>query len=319
MGPDRPATKRIGSTNRDQGVIVKGLQCYLWAGVVLALGLGALPYFAERGWMIEWRYASPMTLIAALTGGLLLLAGFGLDVSGTPLGCLQTGRNALSLSRLQMLLWTVLALSGLTAAATCRAWGQWHGSLATALQIYIPGDLLAAMGISYFTGAAAPAVLAVKAQGSTDPSHAAILTERKGETMIVRGRVASRPFGARARLGDLVEGDEVGSAGVVDFSKVQQLLVTLLLVAVYAAVLMGLFLYGPQVNPADAAAVAAAKDGQTPLPGFSDDFIKLLLLSHGGYLAYKVAPKSAPATDGSATPAGEEPPPPPDRNAPLTV
>ena len=296
---------------------MRGRPFYLYAAGVLAVTLGLAPGLTSNHLFGAWSWVAPLALLGAVAGVLLALIGLGFDVTGRAMGCLRTGRNTLSLARLQMVLWTWLVVSGLMAVAACRAWGLWDGDVSTALRIYIPGDLFAAMGISYFTAAATPAVLAVKAQGPTGSDQASILSQRKGETMLVTGKVVSRPGRSTPRLGDLVQGDEVGSAGVVDFSKVQQLLVTLLLVGLYAAMLIGLFLYGPSAEGSEAAA-KAIKAGQTPMPGFSDDFVKLLLLSHGGYLAYKIAPKpDAAGTAGDAAVAGR--PPPPDRAAPLTA
>lgn len=279
---------------------MKGWPFYMLAAVIFVIALGFLPGFrvgeiAKAGAVAFDGVPRAIAFFGALAGTALVLAGIGADVNQEPLGVLQSSRNAYSLSRFQMTLWTWLVLSALIAGAVCRAWGLGAGNLGTALDIDINGDLFAVMGISYFTGAATPALLALKAQGASDPASAAAVTGRAGETMLVQGQVVVRPAGRPPRLGDLVQGDDVGSGGIVDLSKVQQLLITLLLIGTYGVMLFGLFAYGPFSGP---------KSDHTILPAFPQNFVGLLALSHGGYLAYKAAPKSAPGA-----PAGPPAPP----------
>src|SRR5207253_1021586 len=147
-----------------------------------------------------------VAFLGALAGVVCLLFGIGIDVSETPLGVLLSGRNTYSLSRLQMVLWTVLVLSALIGAAVSRAWGIDHiGTVTTALAIEIPGNLLAAMGISYFTGFAAPAALALKSQSRTTATAGQLnlASNRLGEKIYATGRVVGRPLSEQARIADM--------------------------------------------------------------------------------------------------------------------
>ncbi len=252
--------------------------------------------------------------LAVFSGALIaiasFLAGLGLDISRTPLGVLKSSRNTYSLSRLQMVLWTWLVLSALIAAAVSRAWGIGGiGDISTALAIKIPGNLLVAMGISYFTGFAAPAALALKSQPDTtaSPAQLNLAASRLEERISATGSIIHRPSSSPARMSDLVQGDELANAGIIDVSKVQQLLITLLLVAIYLAMLCGVFYNGPFT------ATEAGKE-LTPLPDFSKDFLTLLTLSHAGYLGYKMAPKPAGGTSAVNSPTRR--PLPPDSGAP---
>src|SRR5512139_2560539 len=72
----------------------------------------------------------------------IAIAGDG--ITGRAAGWLIDNRNMMSLSRLQMMLWTIVILSGYLAAALSNvASGQ-----AEPLSIAIPGELWLAMGIS---------------------------------------------------------------------------------------------------------------------------------------------------------------------------
>jgi hypothetical protein len=285
----------------------RGWVFYLLAALIWSITLGVIPGLNDNASAaLSWVRIG--AFLGALAGVLAVFVGVGLDVAQDWLGALQSGRNTYSLSRLQMALWTWIILSALMALACCRAWGLGAGDVSTALGIRVSADLFTVMGISYFSAAAAPALLALKTQGPTNPGHQAQVSARTGEPMQVQGSVVSRPADADPRIGDIVQGDDVGSAGTVDLSKVQQLLITLTLVGTYAAMLYGLFAYGPLANAPD-------KSGETILPVFSQSFVTLLAISHAGYLGYKAAPKPAP-TGAAASPAsqtgGAKPPPSPD-------
>jgi hypothetical protein len=150
----------------------------------------------------------------------------------------------------------------------------------------MPGELLAAMGIAVFTTAATPAVLSLKAGQSPTDSQADAAASRvatQNNTSVANidnvGHVMVRANKSDARWNDIVSGDEVANAGMVDLSKVQQLLITLLLLGTYA---------GAVVN------AIARKSPFDALPPLSTQFVGLMAVSHAGYLAYKAAPKPAP-------------------------
>lgn len=296
---------------RQRAPKVSGLAFYALALSIALISFGIIPFFTLRlHERADIGAACALILLGAAAGWLLVLIGLGLEVCGVWLGVLASGRNAYSLSRLQMTLWTWLILSALTAAAVCRSWGLGGGDATSALGIQINGDLFAALGVSFFTGAATPALLALKSQSATAPEYQAVVSSRMGQAMTVRGQVVYRPPQMSPSLGDIVRGDDVGSAGIIDLSKVQQLIITLVLVGVYAAALYGFFAHGvlgvvTKDNPR----------GLTILPAFSDDLVKLLVLSHAGYLGYKAAPKPPPSDDAGA--AFEGPPPTPERKATL--
>ena len=94
--------------------------------------------------------------IALLMTGVAVVAGHG--ITGLFRGVLIDDRNRLSLSRLQMMLWTVLILSAYLAAALANI-GR---DASSPLNVGVPSELWIAMGISTASLVAAPAALAYK-------------------------------------------------------------------------------------------------------------------------------------------------------------
>jgi len=252
-----------------------------------------------------------------------LFIACGLAITKTAFGILRGSGNTYSLSRLQMAAWTWLILSALIAVAVARLWDQ-AGSAADALNIYVPSNLFIVMGISFFTGAAAPALLSLKTTTAPTAGQLETARQRMDESNVVsNGQLIVRSLAETPHFGDLVEGDDVATAGTVDISKVQQLLITILLLGVYFAMLWDLFassgqdgllwnIPGDQLqnlinqgslrcgfNTAQEALKAGCGTGWTALPDFPGSLVTLLAVSHGGYLAYKAAPRAAP--DGAGT------------------
>lgn len=261
------------------------------AGALLAcvIALAAFPALAlkaptEAG---LYRIGAFLGSIAALT---LLMMAIGISITGQKMGMLWNARNTYSLSRLQIALWTLMALSALAATAACRAFGLFTGDadgVATALDIHIPAELLQAMGISLLSGALAPAILSMKSHASVSQRSLDAATSRVGGTVAAAGSLVVRPDGCPPLLRDLFQSDDVSAAGTVDVSKVQQFVITLILITTYLVMLLHMFWTGNAVDKDVPATISA-------LPPLSPTFVYWLGISHLGYLAYKAAP--APTT-----------------------
>src|SRR4029079_11870902 len=92
------------------------------------------------------------------------------------------------------------------------------------------------------------------------------------------GQLATRDNARSASFGDMFTGDEVGNAVTVDASKLQMFFFTIVVVTAYALAIGSLF---GAASPPDA------------FPTINETLVTLLVISHGGYLAYKAAPHSA--------------------------
>jgi hypothetical protein len=234
--------------------------------VVLAL-LGLLAPLAHA------TYARQATFIAAI---LLLIGEFALlgrAVGRGWAGVIIDSRNVMSLSRLQMCLWTVLVLSALLVGVAFNV----SVSNPTALGVSISPELVAAMGISATSLAATPALLSLKTgqtpTGQT-PAGQALADQPRTGTVAINNDIRD------AAWTDVITGDEVGNQATADLGKIQQLLVSLLLIGAY----------GVMVWYAFAGAGFVAK-----LPPLDPQFVWLLGVSHASYLAYKAAPHTPTA------------------------
>lgn len=245
--------------------------------------------------LLDGRNDAPAALfvrIAMFTGNLAALAAvltaIGVSITGQRMGILWSARNVYSLSRLQMVLWTLLILSGLATLVGCRYFGLLlspaAGGAANALAIKIPNELLMVMGISLGSGTLASGILSVKTMGEPATSTAIqAATQRTGGDLNINGNVASRPLDCPPLLRDLFQGDDVAKVGTVDIGKVQQAVVTVLLWFCYLAMLAEMFIKGVSIEP-------DKLPGGSTLPIMSEAFVYLLGISHAGYLLLKAVP-----------------------------
>lgn len=211
------------------------------------------------------------------------------------LGWLINEQNRMSLSRLQMALWTVVVLSAFLTAAMVNIKA---GYASQALSIAIPQELWLAMGISTTSLVASPLILGKKRD---KPANATTLSDAKNELGILppdlenahapEGGAASQPAAGfriegqlvaknsprQAGLYDLISGEEIGNANVLDLTRLQNLLFTLIIVGSYAASL------GASLNE--------SHDLISQFPEIGAGSLALLAISHAGYLTAKTVDK----------------------------
>ncbi|MBA3687862.1 MAG: hypothetical protein H0W81_03360 [Chloroflexi bacterium] len=257
------------------------------AGVLAAVAaIGASGYFIG-----EARFAWLATM--ALMVGLLVVVGLG--IAGHPAGAWIDERNKMTLSRLQLIAWTVVVLSGFLVAAL----HDLQGGADNALSVAIPEVLWLAMGISTVSLVGSPLILATKKQHAPNLNEATrTLTALQGSpvglaatgdahvmvqsnTNAVRtiGQVEVRGHPSDASWADIFRGDETGNAAYVDLGKVQMLLLTVVVLLVY-----GLALY----------TLLSGVGPFTALPVVDQGVLALLGISHAGYLSTKATTHSAP-------------------------
>ncbi len=201
-------------------------------------------------------------------------------VTGLWRGLLVDERNKVSLSRLQMTLWTVVILSGfLTAALSNLAAGQ-----TSPLSIAIPHELWLLMGISTTSLVGSPLIkstkITKKPNEAEKTSTLTLMSQEGLDTSIVatKGLIVVNTTLEAARWSDLFKGEESGNAAQLDLSKVQMFFFTLILVLAYAVALGNAF-----------SGNVAKIDG---LPALAPGMVTLLGISHAGYLVHKGIPHS---------------------------
>ena len=234
----------------------------------------------------------------AFLGTLALLAAFtaiaGNGIVGFWLGALIDERNKMSLSRLQMVLWTIVVLSGfLTAALRNVSVGS-----SDPLKIAVPKEIWLVMGISTTTLVGSPLIRSTK---TAEPSETglpqqvidrrAVVLERTKEelvrqgmrknTILAQGSIVVWKWPRCARLSDLFQGDQIAGAAQLDLGKIQMFFFTLALVFTYVVAL--------------AAEFSNAAGPVHSFPALGESMVALLGISHAGYLANNAVPRTGPA------------------------
>lgn len=203
--------------------------------------------------------------------------------------------NRISLSRFQLIAWTVLLISALFTAGLSNAMPV---SSPTPLLIDIPEQVWALLGLGAFSAVAAPAIKDGKrADSAPAPAaaleHEAIATAFEADQNVTGhfdGHVFVKTTPQEARWIDLILGDYEGVRHV-DVSKLQQLAFTVLLIVIYT---MGI--WDEMASLTDVVSAAGIK-GKIPaaitaFPDIDGGFVALLAISHAAYLADKQIAKT---------------------------
>jgi len=178
-----------------------------------------------------------------------------------PLGILIDGRGRYSLTRFQLVLWSVLVLSLVAGVAV----GRLLLGSGAALAFTIPDELLVAMGISLGSTVSAETIKAAK--------------DASAPERIAASNAEDQPRFSQVFLAE--EGEQADQ--IVDIAKFQNFWLTVLLVAAYVALVVSEINRQPSI------------DQLAALPGFSGTLATLLGISHAAYLAGKLPnQKSAP-------------------------
>jgi hypothetical protein len=265
----------------------------------------------------------------------------GVRVNGEVFGAFIDDRNRYSLSRFQVASWTVVVLAAWLAVVIVRV--AKDIDVDDALEVGIPGPVVAALGLAYGSFAlsagvkdrkrartvdrdwrqqledeyarlqvqratAAEALREATEQAATatddtlrqslqlmvdrqqrelqaltdriDAVQAEIARDNQAEGLLARNASVTD-----ASVGDLFRGEEVADADSVDFSKIQMLFITIVVVGSYALVLAEAM--------ADGDLLAAGNAGVT-FPDLSESLVGLLGISHAGYLAVKASNSTPP-------------------------
>lgn len=225
--------------------------------------------------------------------GFVLVLGHG--ITGSWRGAFIDERNVISLSRFQMLSWTVLILSAFMAAAF---WNIALGAPQPLDLIQLDPTLWLLMGISTTSLVASPLILSGKkalAPNAQEKQRTFQLLSESGDTGSAnQGLLVTNREMVQASWKDMFTGEETGNAAHMDLSRVQMFFFTLVCLITYGVAL------GAQFRTlGNAAATVGA------FPELSEGLLALLGISHAGYLAVKATPssqtgKAPPPTDAAA-------------------
>lgn len=203
-------------------------------------------------------------VLAIWAGAALLIIAFAVvtSVLGHSSNILIDDRGRYSLTRFQIVLWTIVVLSLICGVAG----GRLFANEPDVLGFVIPNEVLGLLGISVGS-----TVLATAMKIGKSSTHA--------------DRIAANPHGAKASFWEMLMTEEGAAANkAIDITKFQNFIFTIVLVLAY--VTLAISEICAQHSPA----------GITSLPTFSPTFLMLLGISHAGYLGGKIpSPKGTPA------------------------
>lgn len=193
-----------------------------------------------------------------------------------PLGILVNTRNLMSLSRFQLVAWSLVIISAFLTIAFRRITGK----VADPLQIPIDQHLWALLGISTASLVGTPLILQNKASQKPDDSQiqaaADALNEKPEEIKNDSdGKLYANPTIQDARITDMFQGDEIGNTAYVDISKVQMFLFTIIIMMSYCYDIYAM--------------LGSSTAEKLAMPVLSGSVVALLGISHAGYLTSKTA------------------------------
>jgi hypothetical protein len=206
-----------------------------------------------------------------------------------PDGIFIDDRYRISLSRFQWVVWAALLFG---AYFTESVWNISHGYSIPRLQ----PDLLKLMGIVVTAPVISNVIVDHKKSDSSRSSSApgarptfpTLPTPAPAAGLPAQiGSIDRNVTPSEASWADLYLGEEVANRNVVDVSRLQKLIITLLLVITYCEML-----WEQLGHVVVAAAAKSTPSVGAAMPSVDTGFLWLLGISYGAYLAYKATPKT---------------------------
>lgn len=230
-------------------------------------------------WMAVWRpwglYASWIVTMAALAIFTLIV---GRGVTGAWKGAFVDERLRMSLSQLQMIVWTIVIVAAFGTMAIARA----QRDPVTAMDIRVPETVWVLLGISTTSLIGSPLIKNAKKDTPTNSIKADSLVWAQGvaaSDVTVEGQVVMNKSIHQASLADVFMGETVDNFTLLDIGKMQMFFFTVVLVLAYTTAIS-----------------AQMRAGSTAsLPDVGAGMLPLLGISHAGYLMSKVASSSSGA------------------------
>jgi hypothetical protein len=237
---------------------------------LVALGVAAWYLPPGRNWIAAF---------LLITGFVLVL---GKVVTGRALGVLINERNLMSLSRFQMLVWTMLLISAYLVIALERIR---KADIPEPLLVGIDWHIWALLGISTTSLVGTPLLNGNKKRtepGESDEDTQQAVSKaarslREDASQVDRNRVGVLYANNRiedARFTDLFQGDELTDASFLDVGKLQLFFFNVIVATTYGVQLYQLIANNDLSH-------------DVSLPSLNDGLLALLGVSHAGYLSSK--------------------------------
>jgi cell division protein FtsL len=236
--------------------------------IVLAVATMWLAWVLPAG----WNWIAMMVVVAAL------VVFLGEVCTGRLLGCLINEQKLMSLSRFQMLVWTIVIVSAYGAIAMERVK---NGAVVEPLVVGVDWQVWALLGISTTSLIGTPLL-----NGNKTRKQPAQLDAQVQKTAQALGEnpqeIANNRAGvlyenasvADARFTDMFEGEELANAQLLDVGKLQMFLFTIIIATIYGIQLYQLIAHNDLTD-------------DVSLPKVNEGLLALLGVSHAGYLGTK--------------------------------
>jgi hypothetical protein len=254
--------------NTQNNTLSTGWATFIYAILIIVIILSG--WIAPKG--LNW-------IIVGISMFLFIIV-MGLNITGRSLGILINERKLMSLSRFQIVLWTVIILSAYFTMVLVRI----RSGIPNPLEIEIDWHLWALMGISTTSLVGTPLIQSVKK--TKEPDESAYTKSNSKEEVVNKwnetqatvdenreGILYGNKNVSDARFSDMFEGDELWNTEYIDMSKVQMFFFTIIAVLSYVVVLFNMF--------------TNDSEKLKEFPALSEGLIAILAISHAGYLGSK--------------------------------
>lgn len=203
----------------------------------------------------------------SITFGLIVISilALGLVINKQIFGILIDSRGKMSLSRLQLVLWTCLLASSIFTIAFAQQ----------TMNIVIGEELWALVGISL--GSATGAVMVKGVKQVKEPSEQFLSSVPQGSKHVGLLHVAANA--REARFTDMFKGEELSDFAYIDISKVQMFFFT---IAAWLGYVATLWAHEFKVD----------ENGVIQFPLLSAGIVTLIGVSHAGYITMKASDKT---------------------------
>jgi hypothetical protein len=223
-------------------------------------------------WLPFGVYSSWIIAMLALTAFTLVV---GRGLTGVWKGAFVDEQLRMSLSRLQMLTWTIVIVAALGTMAIARA----QTDPVTAMDIAVPPTVWALLGISMTSLIGSPLIKNAKKSSATSETTervAARAAAARADRIELEGQVVKHTSIDEATFADLFMGEYVDTFAMLDIAKIQMFFFTVLLVLAYAIAVGRMLRTDPSL---------------ASLPDVGDGMLPILGISHAGYLLSKAVTK----------------------------
>lgn len=245
-----------------------------WHTTAVGIVVGLFVYLSVRppDWGLRTFWIVGMLTLFGLT----MIVGRG--VTGVWKGAFVDERLKMSLSRLQMFVWTILVISAFGTMAIARLYSHEIDN-ASAMDIGVPETIWALLGISTTSLIGSPLIKSAKKNEPPKDPKIKVEAQGKDTTEVTwEGQIVKNRSIDDATFADLFRGENVENFMLLDMAKIQMFFFTFLLVLAYGA-----------------SVGAALQDSElASLPDVGAGMLPLLGISHAGYLASKIV--STPAS-----------------------